>query len=129
MHQLPALRAPTQTTGPFPLDGQDSSNMSRNQIKRVLDSAPKVYWNRATQITRIAMMWLKYIEGRLVSEVCPHLSEEARYDINQQLYGFVRQLQSLKMDSPGPIGGGVSKGAFFTDYGAGPFTSKNDIEM
>lgn len=54
MHQLPALRAPTQTTGPFPLDGEDSSNMSRNQIKRVLDSAPKVYWNGDTQITRIA---------------------------------------------------------------------------
>jgi hypothetical protein len=33
------------------------------------------------------------------------------------------------MDSPGPIGGGISNGAFFTDYGAGPFTSKNDIEM
>ncbi|PGG96155.1 hypothetical protein GX51_07959 [Blastomyces parvus] len=72
---------------------------------------------------------LEYIEGQLVSEIWSHLSEETRYDINQKLYDFVRQLRSLKMDSPGPIGGGISNGAFLTDYGAGPFTSKNDIEM
>jgi hypothetical protein len=139
IHQLPALLPPTQTTGPFPLDGQDLSSKSRNQIKKVLDGAPKVYWNGDTQITRIANdvvvkhgadvqiseannmkyvhehstiqlpklidAWeenenelatcyivMQYIEGSRVSEIWPDLSEEARNDINRQLYDFVRQL-------------------------------------
>ena len=61
---------------------------------------------------------MEYIDGHLVAEVWPQLNKEARYDINQQLLDFVRQLQSPTMDSPGPIGGGVSNGTFFTDYGA-----------
>jgi hypothetical protein len=32
------------------------------------------------------------------------------------------------MDRPGPVGGGISDGSFFTDYGAGPFESRKDIE-
>jgi hypothetical protein len=32
------------------------------------------------------------------------------------------------MDSPGPVGGGISEGSFFTEYGAGPFRSRTDIE-
>ena len=40
----------------------------------------------------------------------------------------IRQLQSLKVAAPGPVGGGLSNGAFFTDYGAGPFRSSEDLE-
>ncbi|KZF24945.1 phosphotransferase enzyme family protein [Xylona heveae TC161] len=172
---LPALRPPTKTTGPFPLDGQDVSTLSRAQIKQALGKGATVYHNCSTRIARIhedvivkygadVNIWeannmkyvkehttirlpkvidaweeiddeqticyivMDYIEGELLSEIWSELTEETRYDINCQLSDFVHQLQSLKMDSPGPIGGGISNGAFFTDYGAGPFESKDAIE-
>ncbi|KAI9812491.1 MAG: hypothetical protein M1826_002822, partial [Phylliscum demangeonii] len=38
------------------------------------------------------------------------------------------QLQSVQLSQPGPIGGGPSRGRFFTDYGAGPFGSGPEME-
>lgn len=76
----------------------------------------------------ICYIVMTYIEGLLLDEVWPGLSDRDSRDIQQQLYGFIQELRGLKADYPGPIGGGVSNGAFFTDYGAGPFTSKEDME-
>ena len=71
---------------------------------------------------------MTYIEGSLLDEVWSGLSDLNRRDIQQQLYGFIQKLRCLGSDHPGPIGGGISNGAFFTDYGAGPFASKEDME-
>jgi serine/threonine protein kinase len=166
--------------GPFPLDGQDISRNSRDQILGVLNQAPKIYYTGGAKIVRITKdtvvkygrdvnIWeannmryvaqnttvrlpavldaweddgdkeyeeerpicyivMKYVEGRCLHDIWPDLNEDSRRDIHQQLHDFIRQLQQLEMDSPGPIGGGVSQGAFFTDYGAGPFTSREDME-
>jgi hypothetical protein len=46
--------APNRTQGTFPLHGQDLSNLSREQIKDVLDRGIEVYTNGITSITRIA---------------------------------------------------------------------------
>ena len=32
------------------------------------------------------------------------------------------------LEHPGPVGGGVSHGFFFTNYSAGPFESAKDVE-
>jgi hypothetical protein len=73
---------------------------------------------------------IEYIKGRLVSDVWLNLDIEARRSVLCQLYEYIRQLQALKLDRPGPVGGGggVSEGSFFTDYDAGPFKSRKDME-
>ncbi|KAB8069845.1 kinase-like domain-containing protein [Aspergillus leporis] len=76
----------------------------------------------------ICYIVMSYIDGILVDEVWSELSNTIRCGIQKQLHDFIRQLRHLKADRPGPIGGGVSQGAFFTDYGAGPFASKGEME-
>lgn len=77
--------------------------------------------------TRIGYLLMEYIEGELVSQIWPSLSVQARRDIYRQLDQFLHQLHEIQTSSPGPFGGGVSRGPLFTDYGAGPFRSKGDI--
>ena len=71
---------------------------------------------------------MEYIEGRLVSDIWLDLDFESRRSLQRQLFEYMCQLRAIKMDCPGPIGGGVSEGSFFTDYGAGPFQSREDME-
>jgi aminoglycoside phosphotransferase (APT) family kinase protein len=71
---------------------------------------------------------MEYIEGRLVSDIWDGLDSKGRHNIARQLYEYIRQLQTLKMDRPGPLGGGTSEGSLFTEYGAGPFESRKDME-
>lgn len=76
----------------------------------------------------IGYILMEYIEGRLVSDIWSTLDAHAQRDIHFQLKTYIQQLRSIEMNSPGPIGGAVSRGALFTDYGAGPFRSRDDIE-
>ena len=71
---------------------------------------------------------MEYIEGRLVSDIWDDMDINARGKLLRQLSEYLRALQAIKLNCPGPIGGGISEGPFFTDYGAGPFTSRKDIE-
>ncbi|PBP15676.1 hypothetical protein BUE80_DR013571 [Diplocarpon rosae] len=71
---------------------------------------------------------MQYIGGRLVSDIWENLETEARSGILRQLSEHIDELHTLKMDCPGPIGGGISEGSFFTEYGAGPFNSTQDME-
>lgn len=71
---------------------------------------------------------MEYIKGQLLADIWDDLDSQGRGRILDQLYGYIRELQALKMDRPGPVGGGISEGSFFTAYGAGPFKSRRDIE-
>jgi len=71
---------------------------------------------------------MQYIDGQLVSDIWGELDLKSRRSILLQLYEYIHELHTLKMDSPGPVGGGISEGSFFTDYGAGPFKSRKDME-
>lgn len=71
---------------------------------------------------------MEYVQGDLISDVWPGLSSERRLSIHQQIYEMIRQLQRTRLAAPGPIGGGVSNGTYFTDYGAGPFLSREELE-
>ncbi|KAG9230736.1 hypothetical protein BJ875DRAFT_519086 [Amylocarpus encephaloides] len=71
---------------------------------------------------------MEYVQGDLVSDVWPGLSSERRLSIHQQIYEMIRELQHTKLAVPGPISGGVSNGTYFTDYGAGPFLSREELE-
>ena len=71
---------------------------------------------------------MEYIEGSLVLDIWPTLDVHVQRNIHSQLYSYIQQLRSIRMNSPGPVGGGLSRGPLFTDYGAGPFKSHKDIE-
>ena len=77
--------------------------------------------------TRTGYLLMEYIEGRLVSQIWPSLGVRARGDIYRQIVEVLHQLYEIHLVSPGPVGGGLSKGPLFTDYGAGPFRTKEDI--
>lgn len=173
--ELPGLRRPNRTNGPFPLDNENVMAVQKSRLIQALDVAPKIWENDGVTVAQVAedtvvkyghevKIWeaknmrfvaqhtsirlptvldawvdnrddedtcyivMTYIEGSLLDEAWSGLSDLNRRDIQQQLYGFIQQLRCLKADYPGPIGGGISNGAFFTDYGAGPFTSKEDME-
>jgi thiamine kinase-like enzyme len=41
---------------------------------------------------------------------------------------MIREMQSIKLLQPSPIGGGPCRGRFFTDYSAGPFEGQAEME-
>ncbi|KFZ01594.1 hypothetical protein V500_00690 [Pseudogymnoascus sp. VKM F-4518 (FW-2643)] len=168
-----------QVSQAFPFEGWSLESISREDIIRALDDAPKIYSKAYTQIARISSslvvkygsgvhLWeartmtyvakmprvrlpkvfdawetkaaslqeestttyivMEYVQGDLVSDVWPGLSSERRLSIHQQVYEMIRELQRTRLAVPGPIGGGVSNGTYFTDYGAGPFLSREELE-
>ena len=71
---------------------------------------------------------MEVVPWSLIIDIWDGLEEDARQSIHSQLYGFLSQLQDLKFETPGPIGGGISECALFTAYGARPFHSPKDLE-
>ncbi|MCJ1383643.1 hypothetical protein MMC17_006757 [Xylographa soralifera] len=85
-------------------------------------------WEGQHENERIGYLLMEHVEGASVAEIWHGLDIHAREDIQSQLCNFLRQLHTIQLPSPGPIGGAVSCGPLFTDYGAGPFKSKRDME-
>jgi hypothetical protein len=77
---------------------------------------------------KLGYILMDYIDGRIIQSIWLDLSPIERQDILLQVRDFLQQLHSLSVLSPGPIGGGVSRGPLFTDYTAGPFHSVDDME-
>jgi serine/threonine protein kinase len=70
---------------------------------------------------------MDYVEGAMLEDIWESLDSEKRTDIVKQVANIVSQLQDLRFDRPGPLGGGRARGFWFSDYGAGPFHSKDDF--
>jgi aminoglycoside phosphotransferase (APT) family kinase protein len=70
---------------------------------------------------------MDYLEGDVLFDIWNHLDDEKRKDIIQQVADHVSQLQAVHFEKPGPLGGGRCRGFWFTDYDAGPFENKNEI--
>lgn len=71
---------------------------------------------------------MDYVEGLSLDHCWDELSPEVHKNIAAQVAAMVNQLQSIRSDHPGVIGGGVSEGIWFSDYGAGPFETKDVFE-
>jgi tRNA A-37 threonylcarbamoyl transferase component Bud32 len=67
---------------------------------------------------------MDYIEGPSLDTCWDKLSTDVWESVVQQVAAMVDQLQSVHCDHPGVIGGGISRGTWFSDYGAGPFPTK-----
>lgn len=71
---------------------------------------------------------MDYIDGQNLGDCWKDLSDEVRTDVAQQTAQIIRQMQSIVLPEPGPIGGGPCRGRFFTDYSAGSFNGKSEME-
>ena len=80
-------------------------------------------WNITTYIL------MDYIQGDCLADLWPTLPTEHRSGIRRQVCDLLDALHHLVLLTPGPVGGGKSRGFWFTDYDAGPFVSKNDLEQ
>lgn len=108
----------------------ESSNMQLVGDQTTI-GIPKIYdaWQTAyDDDTKVTYIVMQYIDGHSLYERRNDLSPTIWERINGQLLSYLRQLHKLTSPRPGPVGGGVSEGHFFTDYGAGPFSSKAEIE-
>ena len=71
---------------------------------------------------------MDYIEGQCLADIWNVLEPERRENVVRQVAEMIRQLQSIHLSTPGPIGGGPCRGMWFTVYGAGPFQDRQQIE-
>ncbi|KAF2462159.1 kinase-like domain-containing protein [Lineolata rhizophorae] len=71
---------------------------------------------------------MDYVDGCSLTDCWSGLTVREREDIVKQVVDIIRQLQSLRLPKPGPIGGGPSKGTWFSCYGAGPFANRSEFE-
>ena len=76
----------------------------------------------------IGYIVMDYVEGVCLANCWNDLDSLKRQNVILQVAGMIQQLQSVRLNSPGPIGGGLSQGRWFTDYCAGPFTTRQEIE-
>ncbi|GIJ85613.1 hypothetical protein Asppvi_004472 [Aspergillus pseudoviridinutans] len=132
MPELPGLRRPQETGSDFPLKDNDIQNLGRDQLLQALDALPRLWENGGVRIVRVSSgIVVKYGSDVHIWEASNMRFVAQHTNIRlptQQLHQFVQELRLLKSNKPGPIGGGVSNGAFFTDYGAGPFVFQEDME-
>ena len=71
---------------------------------------------------------MAYIEGETLSDVWPAMETRNRELTYEVVVAYFSQLRSIDLEVPGPIGGDISRGTLFTEYGAGPFESADDLE-
>ncbi|KAH8905473.1 hypothetical protein BR93DRAFT_798495 [Coniochaeta sp. PMI_546] len=75
---------------------------------------------------------MDYIAGPTVQEAWPSLEQEAKESVTQQVADMIETMQSHKLNHmpPGPVGSPDEKcqGPWFTDYGAGPFKTVQELQ-
>jgi len=70
---------------------------------------------------------MDYVEGDILFRIWDSTDQEKREDIIRQVTDIVSQLQAVRFDKPGPLGGGRCRGFWFTEYDAGPFENKEEF--
>jgi hypothetical protein len=75
---------------------------------------------------------MDYIAGPTVEKAWPSLEQDAKESVTQQVADMIESMQSHKLNdmSPGPVGFPDEKcrGPWFTDYGAGPFKTLQELQ-
>ncbi|KAF2757101.1 phosphotransferase family protein [Pseudovirgaria hyperparasitica] len=67
---------------------------------------------------------MDYIDGVSLDTCWDELNSGLQDSVVDQVAAMINQLQSIHNDHPGVIGGGASCGIVFSDYGAGPFPTR-----
>jgi len=101
------------------------------QVRRSFTaSVPVPYGNNITEDGHFIVM--DYVAGRTVEESWPALGQDARDSVIQQVADMIEKMQSRRLNDmpPGPHKSPNEKcqGPWFTDYGAGPFTTLQELQ-
>nr|XP_023925520.1 uncharacterized protein LOC112036926 [Quercus suber] len=76
----------------------------------------------------VSYIVMTFISGNHLEHAWLDMTEQEQAGLLDRICNMLRALQRLKVATPGPIGGGKSRGHFFTQYDAGPFTLKADLQ-
>lgn len=76
----------------------------------------------------ITYIVMQRIEAQTLLQCWPDLDQADRSRITHQVLDMIQQRQKVEHTIPGPIGGGKSTAGLFTEYEAGPYTSRKSIE-
>lgn len=71
---------------------------------------------------------MDFIPGECLTDIWSSLTSEKRLEVYRQICDMLGALHQQTLGRPGPVGGGRSNGFYFTEYGAGPFDSRHDME-
>ncbi|KAL3459362.1 kinase-like domain-containing protein [Aspergillus heterothallicus] len=105
-------------------------------LKLIADSgirAPRVHrsWQVEDETKYFGTMGyivMDYIDGRPLDSCWDSLTGEKKLDVAEQTAEMIRKLQSIKLPTAWPVGGGPCRGQFFTQYTAGPFENTSQME-
>ncbi|KAF4976358.1 hypothetical protein FZEAL_6956 [Fusarium zealandicum] len=86
-----------------------------------------------TDLVKAYFIVMDYIPGSTLEKYWPWLDGDARQLVTQQVAEMIERMQSRCLNDlpPGPLGRDPEEkfeGPWFTDYGAGPFTTLTDLE-
>ncbi len=94
---------------------------------------PKVYrsFNDAIESGYFGTMGyivMDYVDGLCLADCWNNLDNKDRENVTSQVASAIGQMQSVQLESPGPISGGRCQGKWFTDYSAGPFANAVEFQ-
>lgn len=75
-----------------------------------------------TRVTTFIVM--DCVPGSCLQQIWGTIDEPTKTSVLAQIQGYIRELRSIPADidtPPGPIGGGICEGRWFSENGAGPF--------
>ncbi|RFU35548.1 hypothetical protein B7463_g761, partial [Scytalidium lignicola] len=70
------------------------------------------------------------MQGTCLADSWANLDITSRSEVTSQVAAMIQQMEYITLDRPGPVGGTPSRfqGVWFSDYGAGPFNTLQDLE-
>ncbi|OQE08521.1 hypothetical protein PENVUL_c009G01285 [Penicillium vulpinum] len=71
---------------------------------------------------------MDFIAGKPLDNYWPDLPYDNQKQIAMQIADMIKDMQSVVISQPGPLGGGKFRGRFFTDYSAGPFKDSAELQ-
>jgi hypothetical protein len=94
-------------------------------VRRVLNiQHNNGYWSTTCCIV------MDYVQGVCLSDCWATLDTASQCEIASQAAAMIRELGSIPLQHPGPVGGTQSRlrGVWFSDFGAGPFATIQGLE-
>ena len=94
------------------------------KVHRVLNMKRSEFWGTTCFIV------MDYVHGRCLSACWADLDEASRSDATSQVAAMIQQMERVTLQVPGPINDTISRfrGTWFSDYGAGPFHTLQELE-
>ncbi|OQE18476.1 hypothetical protein PENFLA_c021G08828 [Penicillium flavigenum] len=71
---------------------------------------------------------MDFIPGQPLDKCWTNLPYDNQRQIAIQIADMIKEMQSVVISQPGPLGGGPFRGRFITDYSAGPFKDSAEVQ-